>query len=191
MPISPTPADILASAASDGSVLDNVTLLRMPDFGNFSNASNHIQPALVWQHYPNPEYAQFIKEQKATAAEYQKAADEFRDMYKGVEIDVSEPDITPLERLWRLAIVTTQPNASDEKRWYVDVWAAWWSKLKVGLPFDTRSNGERLATYVKRRRSGNILDTEEILSFESAFHDLYQGGSKIEAELMEGIESHQ
>lgn len=82
--------------------------------------------------------------------------------------------LTPLDRLYRLAVLAVKPSVTWEQLLLVDKWHTWYLKLSPPLPYDTRTLAQRLLVYATNRRSSVIEGTPEIRAFEEEFDSEYR-----------------
>lgn len=87
---------------------------------------------------------------------------------------VNEPEITPLERLYRLSVLAVKPGASLEILGWVERWRLWYDGNNSPLEHELRVPAKRLLVYTTDRRTKVIKDSEEVHAFESAFDDEYR-----------------
>lgn len=69
-------------------------------------------------------------------------------------------------RLFTIALSVTKDRATADDREVVRRWRVWWDSSNEKNRFDTRSDAERLLSYVVDRCCGLIGDTPERLRFE-------------------------
>lgn len=89
---------------------------------------------------------------------------------ENIRLDVRGRDLEPIERLYRVALLSIQPGAPRSTEEWVRRWARWWSAKHPKFPYDIRSEEDRFFAYVVERQLGFIRPTAEIKKFEADFN---------------------
>lgn len=104
----------------------------------------------------------------------QRKADEVQALYDAIWPYIAEPDISPLERLHRAAILLMK-NLPDP--WFC-LWAKRWQDYYLRYdPFvagDTRTLAQRLFAYTIARKAGTLPANPDYEDFEQTFDEAFR-----------------
>lgn len=124
------------------------------------------------------EYSSFLKFLNLTdaiitkqrfAKKVQLEADKLVESVRNMQPIVSEPNISALERLYRVAVMANQADPSPDVLAWADHWARWWLEIYEPYLLDTRSNPQKLLMYAVARKKGLIPESVELRELEKRF----------------------
>lgn len=113
-------------------------------------------------------------QEKEFARQIQWEADEAVKSVSTILPVISELGISALERMFRVAVMASHVDATLEVRAWADHWNRWWLEKYEEVPFDTRSNLQKLLVYAFARSLDILPLTPTLCGLERRFDETFQ-----------------